>query len=154
MTPDDTSWLASGDIPADPVGDLQTKKNTLSIWHIEDENNLKKVVSGNAANLGNIKPFEYSLFDKEILLRLNLTLKKSPGESKDEEANEKWHWNITNLSGAKLLELAKALLPLSEGRKVVFEPEVEDLIQKAVTSKRIEYARLQPGVRQRIRPPL
>lgn len=149
--PEDSSWLKTGDIPADPLGDLATRDNALSVWHIEDdESNLKRVVTGHAAKLGNIRNFEYSLFGEEILADLRLTWIQTKGDSFDDEANEKWHCEMIHLSAAKLVELTKALIPLSEGRKVVLELEVEQLILEAVAAKRIEIGRLKPEVRTRI----
>ena len=44
-------WLAENDLPADPIGDLKTSNNSLSLWHIEeDESNLERVVLGLIVN--------------------------------------------------------------------------------------------------------
>ncbi len=153
LPPDDETWLELGDIPADPLGDLRTSGNALSIWHIEDDqSNLSKVVAGNAATLGNVRNFEYSLFEGGVLADLGLTFVQNKGESFDSEANEKWHWEIVQLSGDRLLDLAKVLLPLSDGRKTVFLAEVEQLIVQAVSTKRIEFRRLKEGIQKSIRP--
>lgn len=152
LTPDDTSWLKVGDIPADPIGDLATRANTLSIWHIEDDrSNLERVVTGHAAKLSNPRNFEYSLFGEEILTNLKLTFVQNKGDSLDDEVNERWHWEITDLSGNQLLQLAKSLLPLANGRDVVLRPAVEQLIVNAVSAKRIEFDRLNPTMKDKIK---
>jgi hypothetical protein len=47
---EDVPWLEEGDIHADPLADLNTKANELSVWLIEDDrSNLNRVVSALAA---------------------------------------------------------------------------------------------------------
>lgn len=153
LTPDDTSWLESGDIPADPLGDLATTGNAFSLWHIEeDRSNFDRVVAGFASKLGNPRNFGYSLFRQEVLTNLGLAVNKTTGDSFDQEVNEKWHWEVVHVSADRLLELAKALFPLSDGRDVVLGPTIEQLIVDAISKRRIRFDGLQQTMKVKIRP--
>ncbi len=107
----DEKWLAKGEIPADPVTDLETKENKLSVWNIGDDLNL---ISRTAAALTirrqNIRhPFEYVLFDSEIINKTKIELEHSPGNTCDKELND-IHVNLKRLSAQKLVRFTDKIL--------------------------------------------
>jgi hypothetical protein len=66
-------WLSEDDLQADSLVDFSTKKNELSVWHIDkDESNLKRIISALAANRDTLSNFDYALFDKKILIDNNI----------------------------------------------------------------------------------
>jgi hypothetical protein len=58
----DFPWLLEEDIPADPLGDLATNDNELSVWQInDDKSNLPRVAAALAANCDDISNLDYAL---------------------------------------------------------------------------------------------
>jgi len=102
------SWLCADDIPSDPLGDLVTSENSLSVWYIDDERaNLRDVITAMAANRDHVSNFDYVLVGLEDVLSLNLKLESTEGGSPNKEANRRWHRDVIELSSAKLGQLAK-----------------------------------------------
>lgn len=100
--PEDTFWLADGEIQAEPLADLATRENTLSVFQISDnESNLERVIAAMAAQRDDLRHFEYALFDQQIIADLNIKVQKAPGDTKDGIVNE-WHYDLTELSAQKL----------------------------------------------------
>jgi hypothetical protein len=65
------SWLEKGDIQADPLADLNTKGNELSVWLVEnDRSNLEQVVTALAATRTDISNLDYALLDVRLLPEL------------------------------------------------------------------------------------
>lgn len=146
---EDLAWLAEDDIPADPLGDLSTTFNALSVWYIEeDRSNLDRVVAASAAGRERLDVLDYALFDQELLSQINIKIKESPGATPDVEANE-WHRDLVELSAAKLVNLAKVMLRNAERRRRL-PKELDQLIAKAVASGRIDKERLSQRIRDEI----
>jgi len=142
-------WLKSGDIQADPFADLNTQENCLSVWHIEDDrSNLDQVITALAASGTNLANLDYALFDRQILDKL-FNIKKTPGGSHDSIANSSWHHDLTELSGLKLVQLAKSILENSQ-RVRVQEKVIAQLIAKAIASGRIKKDKVNKKIVEKI----
>jgi hypothetical protein len=67
----DFPWLLDEDIPADPLGDLVTNDNELSVWQInDDKSNLHRIAAALAANSDDISNLDAEIKripEKEIL---------------------------------------------------------------------------------------
>jgi len=144
---EDVSWLEKGDVPADPLADLNTKANELSVWLIEDDrSNLNHVVTALAATRTHISNLDYALLDMQLLPELNIKVRHTTGGTPDEKANVSWHRDLVELSAFKVVELAKSILAKAE-RKRVPETEIRRLIIQAIASGRIEPTKLQESIR-------
>jgi len=144
---EDVSWLEKGDVPADPLADLNTKANELSVWLIEDDrSNLNQVVTALAATRTHISNLDYALLDLQLLPELNIKVRHTTGGTPDEKANVSWHRDLVELSAFKVVELAKSILAKAE-RKRVPETEIRRLIIQAIASGRIEPTKLQESIR-------
>lgn len=144
---EDVSWLEKGDVPADPLADLNTKANELSVWLIEDDrSNLNQVVTALAATRTHISNLDYALLDMQLLPELNIKVRHTTGGTPDEKANVSWHRDLVELSAFKVVELAKSILAKAE-RKRVPETEIRRLIIQAIASGRIEPTKLQESIR-------
>jgi hypothetical protein len=148
---EDTSWVEEGDIHADPLADLNTKTNALSLWLVEDdESNLEQIVTAIAATRDHVSNLDYALLKLRFLSELNLEIKHTRGGTLDEEANTSWHRDLHKLSGFKLVELAKIIL--DRGQRGRFsEKNIGQLIAQAVSSGRIDLAGLKEGIRKKIK---
>ncbi len=147
------AWVKSGDIQADPLADLITQENCLSVWHIEDDqSNLDHIITAVAASGGYLSHLDYALFDRDILDE-TFKVKKSPGGSPDSIANSFWHHDLVELSGLKLVQLAKSILENSKKVRVS-EKDVANLIAKAIASGRIKKDAVDEKIRVNIKPPI
>jgi hypothetical protein len=142
-------WLPAGELQADPLGDLRTSGNALSVWHIDDaRTNLTSVVTALVANRKEVDFFEYGLFDEFIPRNLGIHVASSEGSTPLASANH-WHCDLIHLSSENLLALAKALFePLDRNR--LLREDVENLLVAAIHDGRLHAEALKPRVKDRI----
>ena len=147
--PELPTWLGSDDVPADPLGDLSTLDNKLSVWYVDDaQQNLGRVSAALAAGREKIDKLDYALIDIDTLTRLGIESKKTPGESPDDHANKNWHYDLHRLSGKALTSLAKAILPQTESRARLLPKKVKELIKAGLSNAELDSERLKPEVRK------
>src|SRR6266481_7826068 len=61
-------WLAKGDVPADPLGDLRTSQNRLSVWEVAvNRSNVERIVRALAVGSNKVADMGYVLFDSSLL---------------------------------------------------------------------------------------
>ena len=76
------SWLQGDDIPADPLGDLRTQSNKLSVWQVEDDQPLlMQVAMAMTTMSGNVSHFHYALIDQVAFKKINIKVEDAPGNS-------------------------------------------------------------------------
>ena len=147
---DSLPWLPTGDLQADSLKDLKTENNCLSVWWVEDDlSNLDQVVAALAANCDDVANFDYSLFDQNLISVDNIEAKRIKGASLDENANSSWHRDLAEMSGFKLVRLAKSIFTGST-KKRILEKQVLKLIAKAVASGNIDKASLKEKVKEKV----
>ncbi len=106
---DEMVWLSDGELPADSLSDLGTQSNELSVYHISiNESNLDRVIAALAANSGFLSNFDFAIFGDEIVSEIGIKIKKSPGDSPDDQVNN-WHSDLLELSAQKVLSLASQI---------------------------------------------
>ena len=109
VTTEDMTWLSDGELPADPLNDLGTQSNELSVYYITaSESNLDRVIAALAANADNPSNIDFAVFDEEMIPELGIRIKKSNGMLPDEQVNN-WHHDLYELSATKILSLARAI---------------------------------------------
>src|SRR5712691_6024847 len=80
-------FLAADDVPADPLGDLRTQENLLSVWVVaEDRSNIERIVRAVALGASEIASMGYVLFDSTLLPAAGIETIESNGKSPDEGA--------------------------------------------------------------------
>ena len=145
----DLAWVPQGDLPADPLYDLRTEENQLSVFMIRDDrSNLDQVVVAIAAKWERLDNFDYALFDQETVARLRIDLHETAGDTPDAAAN-RWHRDLVNLTGQKLVALAVAIWACGE-RQRKLQKEMKRLLAEAVSSGRIDPNALTPELRKKI----
>ena len=143
------SSLSIDDVPADPLGDLQTKSNELSIWFIDDEkSNLEQVASALAAGRDSSANLDYALLDFKYFGKLKFKHKSSRGGTLDNRINE-YHIDIIELSGRKLVRLAKTFFRYAEIQRMP-EKKVLELIKKAIQSQQIDSTKIKSAIIEKI----
>ena len=111
-------FLAIDDVPADPVCDLQTKQNLLSVWEVaQDHSNIERIVRAVAIGRHAIATMGYVVFDSGLLLAAGIEIRENKGGSLDEGANA-GHRDLV-VSGNKLVALTKAILRHGESGAVL-----------------------------------
>lgn len=138
--------LNPDDIPADPIGDFCTTKNSLSFYGIntidkkDNSSNLWKVIAALAATQDYPNKVEYSVIKKKTILDMGFEIEYAPGDTPDAEVNS-WHFNMTRLSGMKILSLSRIFI--KEGVKDVFTKDrVEKDLARIVTLETFDKAKV------------
>jgi len=123
--------IEDGDIEADILGDLRTDNNKLSIFLVENEDAAQRVTVAVSMNFNSIKFQEigYVMIDEDIFRQLQITPQpdESDGKTKDKEVNS-WHVNLIDLTGRKLVELARTLLEQCELKAFIEDDFYDNLV--------------------------
>jgi hypothetical protein len=147
---DAVPYLQAGDAPADPLADLNTQENSLSMFYVEDNrSNLDRVVTALAANCQAISNLDYALIDQSLLSAHGLKAVRTPGAVPDATVSSFWHWDLVELSARRLVVLAHVILTKGEiGR--ILEKRIAELIREAIKEGNIDPATLPPQLANRI----
>lgn len=138
-------WLPQGELQADALSDLSTKDNELSVWLIHDNKlNLNQVLAALAANLDTVSNFDYALVDEQRVAGIGIKIAESKGNLLDPDVNA-LHRNLSELTAAKLMELASALQSHADILRLL-PYQVGALIREAVQQGRIELGKLKPAI--------
>ncbi|MEH2154888.1 hypothetical protein [Nostoc sp.] len=132
------AWLLPGEFQSDPLGDLATTGNKLSVYRVEDDcSNLERVVAALAANCDKIANFDYVLFQETILKDIKIKSEQTKGETPDETVNN-CHLDLIELSAFRLVDLAKQVLDRGEVKRFLVREVTNflaDSIQKGYINK-------------------
>lgn len=141
------NWLSEGDIQADALGDLITKNNGLSVWHIyDDRSNLERIIAALASKRDVLSNFDFVLLDQNILEEKGIKFQRTKGISLDAEANDLWHLDLYKLSASMLINLAAAIANNGDLKRVP-EKKVEKIVANAITIGTIKYEHLSQNLK-------
>lgn len=142
---DPVPWLTQGEIQADPLGDLVTGGNTLSVWLVQDDqSNLNEVILALAVSRDTISNLDYTIFDISLLENMSIKVEVNEGKTPYEKANS-WHRDLVELTASKLVKLAEGILYSSKITRKS-EKEILGLIKGAVGSGQIDKTKLKPSI--------
>lgn len=131
-----TAQLANGDVPADPLADLATTNNTLSVWEVaDDRSNVERIVRAVAVTKNELADAGYVLFDSQYLEVVGIQTQKERGKTPDDDANA-WHLDLVDLSGNKLVMLTRLILENGESGRVL-RKRLEELVSEGIQSKQL-----------------
>lgn len=148
-----STYLPSGQAPADALSDIATDANRLSIWQIDDEGtNLDRVLAAIASPRTNLQKLDYLIFDIQDVQVLEISIEASQGNTFDEEANKSWHFHLTRLSATALANLANRMLARGPARRQN-ERQLIALIDRSVANGWIDQSRLNPSIRSKLSAP-
>jgi hypothetical protein len=103
-------WLRAGEFQADPLSDLNTSGNTISVYEIdEDEENLTQVAGAISIGRGKYDRFDYVLFPESVVSDLGLRLVNTLGQTADAQVNQ-CHRDISDISAQRLVELVARIV--------------------------------------------
>lgn len=120
------SWLDNDDVPLEPFYDFFKLSDDsrdinyeVSVWLIEDSYcNIERILAALVANQQSVSIIDYILIDKTKIDDLLFELELDEGNTKDKTANEKWHYNLTKISGLKLSKLINVVFKIDEDNRV------------------------------------
>ena len=145
------AWLLPGEFQSDPLCDLATSENKLSVYRIEDDcSNLERVVAALAANCDKIANFDCVLCEETILKDIGIKSEQIKGQTPDETVND-CHLDLIELSASRLVNLAKHLL--DRGKVERFLPlDVTNLLVESIQKEYLNKAKinLKPGEMEKI----
>lgn len=82
--------------------------NSLSVFKVETEADINRVIVALASKRQGVSNFDYAVFDDEALLSFDISFVQNEGWTPDSQVNQ-WHYDVTNLTVLKLVELARAV---------------------------------------------
>lgn len=134
-------------LPADPLADLNTKENVLSVWELpDDRSNLEDIVTAIAANK-NIKEIDVALIEKSLISQLGIEILETEGNTPITEVRPT-HRDLAKLGAQDLIEIADVIRKAPDDIVQFSVAEVENLIARTIRSGRLTPSDLQPGARQ------
>jgi hypothetical protein len=133
------SWLRAGEFPADPLGDLTTSNNTISVYSLEqaDDKRLLRVAAALSMVRGKYDRFDYVLFPESVVLDIGLKLINIPGRTPDTEVNE-IHRDVSEISAQRLIALAESIFRNNVKFGNVSERELINSILQGLRESRLE----------------
>lgn len=143
----DQPWLPAGELPADALVDLRTQKNELSVWRVEPgEGNLNAVIAALASNkTDKLDNLDYVLIDEEVVTNLGIQYVKTDGDSPHSDANSRWHCDLVELTGAKVLGLAREMkLRQAEHKRV--HTAVREILKTALQAGALQRVSMKEGL--------
>lgn len=104
------SWLPPGDLQADALRDIRTKKSALSVYLTDEGIAFERILGALAAKRDSLSRIDYVLLELDFLKSQGFILHNTPehGKTFDNGVN-KVHYDIVNLSPLKLYELAQCI---------------------------------------------
>jgi len=150
IRPNPAPWLPEDDVPADCLADLACSECRLSVWAVDTErSNLERVVAAVSSTRENLQNFDYALIARADVEQVGLSIRQCPGKTADREADDTLHWDLVELSGAKLLELARAIF--FRARQDRFLPKhIEGFVRRGVAEGKLAVGLLNPTLRTRL----
>ena len=140
------SWVPNDDLPADPLADLATLGNTLSLCQIEDDNsNIDAVIVALVATMDSVQSIDYIIFPAGLIAAAGIECRQTLGKTPFEPA-QKWHRDLVSVSALRLVALAKDLFASGEKARIP-RHEILRLLTGAVKSGHVDLDALKEGVR-------
>jgi hypothetical protein len=149
--------LKVADVPGDAITIcMRTDVNTLSVWQINSCEEEKMIDEGTLALVSSPEQQHLEAFDIVLLSPKELKRKNLEIIQKNERTLvadfEQAHWNISNLTYAKLGAMAKIILKKFCKKKVrrMSKMEITDIVIEALIQKRLEFDRLDKKIKKTV----
>ena len=146
-----TTSPALEELRADPVGDLATSGGgKLSVWVVEDgDQNLERVVCALASTMSSLQHMSFITFDPEDLVPLGVEHEHNEGDSRDIEANRKWHYDLVIPTAIKLVHFARHLWAQSTPQ-IILQKQLRAYMLKAIEAGTIRRDKLAPKIQEEL----
>ena len=144
----DEPWLGINDLRADALRDLQTEENKLSIWEMNDDIPLSRVLAAVAASREFVAKLDFIVFEFGILDELKMERERVSGNTHDVGVNDR-HIDLIHLSARKLSEFGARIRAAGKADRY-YPKSVAPLIQDSVDRGFIDWNALEPRVAEKI----
>jgi len=129
-------FLDVEDVPADPLGDLTTSGNKLSVYRVDgDVTEIERIARALALTVERLDNVGYVLFDASLLERISVESDPTDGKTYDSVVN-KWHLDLINLTGNKLVELTRLIL-LEGQSDTILKKRIVELVEQGLSSNEL-----------------
>jgi len=108
---EEKQWLPEGELRADALANIETERNRLSIYLVNDAAGIttERLISAVGANRAYLANVDYVVFDSDILNELHIDVDVIPGETPDQGVNAS-HRDLMRLTARKLADFANTLV--------------------------------------------
>ena len=137
-------WLLASDVRGDAFRDMETTDNALSVYVLERDNDLDRLVAAYSANRMNVQALDFALFEYGGLAEIGVEAVATPGDLPDAEVRQ-WHRDSIQLSGSKLLALAQLVQRSAQIERRTAK-DVGRLINQAIAKAHIDAGSLKDGI--------
>ena len=103
---DEEDWLLDDDIRSDALKGLKSDKNALSVYIVEDDAHIERVIGAFCAARDKVKNLDYAIFDESLLADISILQDTNPAINVPDSEVTNWHRDLIKLTGAKVLGLA------------------------------------------------
>jgi hypothetical protein len=143
-------WVPKGEIPADCLKELRVENNRLSVWLFDgNPEDQKRIVTALAANRPSLEQVDFLVFEETLLQSIPLTIEKTNGDTPDSDANSRFHRDLIELTGAKLLALATAVGMRGTTERIT-APKIREWLREAIANERLDVDRMDPDLRTKL----
>lgn len=101
-------WLADDEIQGDALNDIRTHECSLSVYGVDSEASIERVVVALAASRDRVTNLDYVVFEDTNLPSLGITVLSTTGQTPDMLANS-LHYDLGHLTADRLAGLAKII---------------------------------------------
>lgn len=147
----DEPWLGANDLRADALRDLETEENKLSIWEVNEEIPLPRILAALAALRDYVGKLEFIVFDSAVLDELGIVREHANGNTHDGGVNSR-HIDLIQLTARKLSDFGARIRAAQKVERYL-PKQVVPLIQDSVDRGYIQWNLLKPDVAEKIRTP-
>ena len=135
-------------LPADPLSDLNTKGNSLSVWQVTaNHTNLSDIVVGIASGWHHVQNMDLVLIDDAAVGGLGINVEASEGQTPLPQARG-YHRDLVQLEAQGLVELAETLR--GGDFRLFSEKEVGELLARYINEGKLNTLDLNLKVRSHL----
>lgn len=141
-----------GEVRADAItGDIRTSEDTISLWRIEDIDELEQAVLALASAGDKAVTYNVLSIPEEMMEKYNLELKETDGNTPVREL-AKTHRDVVNVTYAGLGRFAQVIMEALEADKLhtITKKQVKNLIVTAYKAGKIDKDKLKDRMREEI----
>ena len=136
-------------LPADPLSDLCTEGNDLSLWAVqEDQSNLNQVITAMAAQAGTVRNIDVVLIQARQL-EPHWEIDEAEGRTPLAPAKA-YHRNVVGLAAVDMPRIAELIRQHGDFQEFS-DHDVRNLIVSCIDDGTLRAADLQPGVQAHLR---
>lgn len=144
------AWLDIQDLRADALRDLATEDNKLSIYEVDEaeEVSLPRILAALAAKRDNVAKLDFVHFDFAIVGELGMAHERVPGDTFDAAVNAR-HLDLVQLTAKRLADFGARIRAAGKVERYQ-DKTVERLIRDSIDRGFLDPTRFKPGVARRI----